>query len=327
MNSRQRFIETMKSGHPDHVPLFEEGIREPVLDLWKSQGHVNGISLGELFKYDQRVEISLDLRPRFDLLSVRKERNYLEILHQKYKTDCEAGMPDGWLSSISNWQKRDYVLMLMVHWGFFQSLGVEDWKTFHDVIYLAIDYPEFVRSVFKIQGEYAAHLTNLILQDVEVDAIVFSEPIGGNHGALISPKMYRDYCKASYQPILDVIDRYKTDVLIWRTYANTRSLLPIILDMGINTLWACECNPYAMNYLNIREEYGLELGLIGGIDLDVIRQGKSAINQELLMNVQPLLEQGKYIPLADGRIREDIPFENYLYYRQLLEAMVLNFSD
>jgi hypothetical protein len=27
---------------------------------------------------------------------------------------------------------------------------------------------------------------------------------------------------------------------------------------------------------------------------------------------------GGYVPLADGRIRVDVPFENYAYYRQLL---------
>jgi hypothetical protein len=33
------------------------------------------------------------------------------------------------------------------------------------------------------------------------------------------------------------------------------------------------------------------------------------------------LKQGGYIPLADGRVREDVPFENYVYYRQLLERV------
>ncbi|MBU0510494.1 MAG: hypothetical protein KKD28_02180 [Chloroflexi bacterium] len=28
--------------------------------------------------------------------------------------------------------------------------------------------------------------------------------------------------------------------------------------------------------------------------------------------------EGGYVPLADGRARADIPYENYAYYRQLL---------
>jgi hypothetical protein len=37
--------------------------------------------------------------------------------------------------------------------------------------------------------------------------------------------------------------------------------------------------------------------------------------------VPPLLAQGGYIPLADGRVRKDVPFANYAYYRRLLEEM------
>jgi len=61
--------------------------------------------------------------------------------------------------------------------------------------------------------------------------------------------------------------------------------------------------------------------LIGGIDLDVLRAGKEAIQREVEEKVPPLLAQGGYIPLADGRVRADIPFENYIYYRGLLEKV------
>jgi hypothetical protein len=34
--------------------------------------------------------------------------------------------------------------------------------------------------------------------------------------------------------------------------------------------------------------------------------------------VPPLLEQGGNIPIADGQVPEEVPFENYVYYRQIL---------
>ena len=77
-----------------------------------------------------------------------------------------------------------------------------------------------------------------------------------------------------------------------------------------------------MDYLDLRGEFGRGLRLIGGIDLDVLRQGKDAICSELERVVPRLLADGGYIPLADGRVREDIPYENYVYYRSLLEEMV-----
>ena len=74
-----------------------------------------------------------------------------------------------------------------------------------------------------------------------------------------------------------------------------------------------------MDYRDIRREFGRNLRLIGGIDLDALRHGKEAIRREIDEKVPPLLADGGYVPVADGRIREDVSFENYAYYRRLLE--------
>jgi uroporphyrinogen decarboxylase len=95
------------------------------------------------------------------------------------------------------------------------------------------------------------------------------------------------------------------------------------LKWGFNCLWACEVNLEAMDYRHLRQEFGRDLRLIGGIDLDAVREGKEAIRREVEGKVPPLLSSGGYVPLADGRVREDVPFENYVYYRQLLTEVTI----
>jgi uroporphyrinogen-III decarboxylase len=200
-------------------------------------------------------------------------------------------------------------------------MGVGDWHRFSEVIYLLKDDPDFVREVLTIQGDFAARLAERVLRQVEVDAVVFSEPIGGNDRPLISPQMYEEFALSSYRPLLDVLCRYGVETIIFRTYANARALVPSILKWGINCLWACEVDVEAMDYADLRREFGRDLRLIGGIDLDALRRGKEAIQREIEEKVPPLLAGGGYVPLADGRVREDVPFENYVYYRQLLEKV------
>jgi hypothetical protein len=324
MNARERFLETMRGGKPDRAPLFDEGFRDDVIEKWQSQGLTDRDQLRDMFHFDQREEISLELRTNCDLRTIARKTNGLDLFHDYLRNKEEVCMPSGWKDHVDRWRKRDHVLMLMVHWGFFQTIGVEDWNTFADHMYLLADYPEFVRSIMGIHGEFASKLTEVILNEVEIDAVIFSEPIGGNHGSLISPKMYREIGMPSYYPILEVLQRYGVDILIWRTYANTRVLLPVALESGINCLWACESNPQAMDYKEIREEFGSGLGLIAGIDLDLLRRNKDSIRDEFENIVPGLNEQGRYAPLADGRVRADIPYDNYLYYRQLLEGHVLS---
>jgi hypothetical protein len=155
-----------------------------------------------------------------------------------------------------------------------------------------------------------------------VDAVIFSEPIGGNEGPLISPEMYENIVLKSYQPVLDVLCRHHVETIIFQTFANARMLIPSILKWGFNGLWACEVNIEAMDYRSIRKEFGRDLRLIGGIDLDALRSSKADIKKEIQTKVPPLLDQGGYIPLADGRVREDVSFENYCYYRELLQSII-----
>jgi hypothetical protein len=317
MTGRERFRETMRHRRPDRVPYFEEGIRGEVLEAWHSQGMAPGLDFSLTFPTDQREEIKPDLDPRPSFRKWPASRSELGAWRRRLDPRDPGRLPGDWSERIRAWRKRDYVLMLRVHRGFFLTMGVGDWRRFSEVIYLLKDDPDFVREALAIQGEFAARFAERVLRQVEVDAVVFSEPIGGNDRPLISPQMYEEFVLSSYEPLLDVLCRYGIDTIIFRTYANVRALVPSILKWGINCLWACEVNIEAMDYVDLRREFGRDLRLIGGIDLDALRRGKEAIQREIEDKVPPLLAGGGYVPLADGRIREDVPFENYVYYRQL----------
>lgn len=57
------------------------------------------------------------------------------------------------------------------------------------------------------------------------------------------------------------------------------------------------------------------------VPLDALRHGKAAIRREIQEKVPPLISEGGYVPLADGRIRQDVPYENYIHYRTLLQEV------
>jgi hypothetical protein len=318
VNSRERFLEVMRQGRPDRVPYFEEGIRAEVLRAWRKQGLASADDLHEMFTHDEREEVEIDGYPHPGFLRWPTSPAGLNGLRRRLKPG-EARLPRGWRKMASSWRARQDVLMLQVHHGFFLTLGVYDWKRFSHVIEALIDRPDYVLEFMRIEADMVARLADRFLSEVRIDAAIFSEPIGGNNGALISPHMYERFVLSSYQPVLDVLRRHGVDVIILRTYANARVLIPSLLKYGFNCLWACETNAAAMDYRSIRAEFGRDLHLIGGIDLDVLRQGREAIQREVEEKVPPLLAGGGYVPLADGRVREDIPFENYLYYRKLLE--------
>jgi len=320
MNSRERFIKTMQYGKPDRVPYFEEGIRTDVLRAWKKQGLSSEAEFARRFPVDKREEVELDPMP--EPKTWPESVVELEDFRKELESKKSGGRARRWTGRARNWRVRDHVLMLRAHRGFFLSMGVYDWRRFADVARLTVKDPELVRQTMKLHGDFAVRAAERVLQEVEIDAAVFTEPIGGNDRPLISPRMYEDFVLTSYEPLLGLLRQHGIETIIFRTFANSRLLVPSILKWGFNCLWACEVNIDEMDYRGLRREFGRDLRLIGGIDLDVLRGDKESIRREIEEKVPPLLEDGGYIPLADGRVREDVPFENYVCYRQLLERLI-----
>jgi len=313
----------MRYDPTDRVPYFEEDIREEVLEVWRSQGLPPGADISRMFSLDTYEQIDPDLDPLPEPAVWPTSLDELDSIRLRLDPDDPNRLADDWTTRVRLWRARHHVLVLRVHNGLFLSMGRDGWQRFREVIYLLADDPGFASEVMRVKGEFAAKLAEKVLAEVEVDAAEFVEPISDNNGPLISPRMYEDLALRSYEPLLAVLGRCGVKTIIYRTFANTRLLLPVVLKHGFNCLWAGEVNTEKMGYRDLRKEFGRELRLIGGIDLDALRCSKEAIRREIMEKVPPLLEEGGYIPMADGRMRVDVPFENYVYYRELLKEVTV----
>jgi uroporphyrinogen decarboxylase len=308
----------MRYGAVDRIPYFEEPLRAPVIEAWNRQGLPPGANPAALFELDRYevLEPSLEPLPAPDMWPATMDE--IPTFRRLLDPDDPSRLPADWQERARDLLRREHVVMLEAHDGLFLSLGVGGWDGFERAVWLLADAPRVVRSVMEEKGQFAADLAARILERTDIDAAIFSEPISDNHGPLISPRMYKELVLPSYRPLFEVLQRHRVDTLIFRTFANSRLLLPCLLDHGFNCLWACEVNTRSMDYREIRREFGRDLRLIGGINLDALRRGSDEIRSEILAKVPPLLRDGGYIPLADGRIREDVRYEDYLCYRRLL---------
>jgi hypothetical protein len=324
MNSRERFCETMAYGSPDRVPYFHEGMEDDVIQEWHKQGLSPTADVYDVFGFDFREDIEPDLEPRFGLRKWPKSLSELDRLQRALDPKERGRLPRRWNSLVDKWRSRDYPLFLRVHRGLFLSMGVAGWKRFKEVMYLTIRDPKFVREAMRIQGVFSALIAERVLKEAEIDGAIFTEPIAENHGPLISPRMYEDLVLRSYEPVLAVLRRYRVATIVLLTFANIGLLIPSILKWGFNCLWACEVSQKGMDYRDLRREFGRNLRLIGGIDLDVLRLSKETIKKEVYEKVPPLLADGGFVPLADGRVRKDVPFEKYVYYRRIFKEVTQN---
>ena len=254
MDSRERFQLTMAYGQPDRVPYFEDGIREDVLDAWQEQGLLSKSTISDLFSFDYREEIMPDMETRPYLREWPQDSSDLSTLIQRLDPADSGRLPARWPEKIKAKRDRGEIVMMRVHRGIFQAMGVADWDRFAELMHLLYDDPALVHEIMAIQADFAVALVDQVLQEVEIDAAIFSETIAGNDGPLISPEMYEEFALAHYDPILEALRGYGVKTIVIRTYANCRALLPAIIKHDFDCLWAVETNPEAMDYRDIRRE-------------------------------------------------------------------------
>jgi hypothetical protein len=176
----------------------------------------------------------------------------------------------------------------------------------------------------QMYGEFVSEVIEQALNKIDVDAVYFSEPIGGKDAPLISPQMYLDVILKSYAPVLQVLKKHNIDIIIFLSYSNIRHLIPMLLEAGFNCLWACETDSPDMDYREIRKEFGTDLSLISGINLNILQLNKSEMEKRLKELILPVIADGGYIPLINARIRRNISYQKYVNYRRILSKILLN---
>lgn len=318
MTSRERFHATMSYGTPDHVPYFEEGLRDDVVEAWRQQGLPPDVSPYELFATDHRERVPVSLEPIPKLDDWKPDSAGVRLLRRRLDPHDPRRWPDDWRDRVKRWRHRDFVLELPLHRGYFLTMQVHTWDGFLRSLFALMDSPELVHEIFAVAKDFSLGILDHVVSGVEVDYVSFSEPIGGNDRPLLSPGRYEEFLIPGYRQLIEAARDAGVNWFCWITFANGRPLLASARKAGFNVLWACEVETHAMDYRSIRSQFGPGLRLIGGIDLDLLLRSPEELEHEVRTKVPPLVEQGGYVPLVDGRIRANVPYENYCRYRRVL---------
>jgi hypothetical protein len=136
--------------------------------------------------------------------------------------------------------------------------------------------------------------------------------------------MFAEFMLPVYERIIAVARSHGCNNILVSTYGNSARLFPSMITAGVSMLWISEAPDLPeLDYRTLRRHFGPTLGLIGGIPLGILREGSmERIEQRLSEIVPPLLREGRYVPLAAGRVREGVSWAAYRRYREVLGGMV-----
>jgi hypothetical protein len=325
MTEKQRFLATLLGGTADRFPFFDLEPSDETVRAWRRQGLPRGTSVSEYFGLELHRDVGLVLRsaPFYrkapDLLSDPKS------FRRHYRPDDRRRYPRGFAKRCERWNRAGHVVHVVASGGgLLQMLGVGDWDTLVAACEALIRRPGPVEELMGRTFDFYCECLDRVLSQVSVDYASLYEPIASNAGPVVSPDMFRRFALPGYRKVLDLLERHDVRLrVLCTTGGDLSSLLPMLVDAGINGFWISNIMSVDMEYSKLRREYGPDVALIGGIDAEVLSRDEAAVRRAVMDTVPPLLASGRYLPCLDDRPRANTSFALYTLYREFLAELAV----
>lgn len=350
MTTRERFSRVLHWQKPDRAPNVDFGYWDETIEAWHKQGlpaHVQSQVDVERYLGLEGVEqipwlpVRNGLFPCYER-KVLEEKSASLIIQDHEGNTCEvlkegASIPRYiryGLETRQDWEKLkaerlDYTLPerigdvkkavqdahatgMPVRFDPGSLYGwLRNWMGVENLSIAIMEEPNWVAEMMEHLTDMTLYLIEKAFPGVQVDMAWWWEDMCYNRGPLLSPAMFEEFMVPRYKRITDSLRSHGVDVNILDCDGRIYELVPGWLRGGINCMFPIEAAHTCP--LKLRELYGEQLLLMGGVNKIPLAKGKDAIDREL-ERLHPLVERGGYIPTVDHRVPPDVSLENYVYY-------------
>ena len=358
MNDRERFLATMNYQERDRCPWWEMWYWKETIERWQEEGLPADVHLEEYFGVDRRddVGVSLGLIPPFKRETLEETDEYEifrrpqdGVICKQFKGNLAGRMPqwlrfpletrEDWETVIKPrlnpnspcryplyweekkriWQERYYPLRIS---GGSIFGWLRNWMGLEGIAKALYDDPEWVQEMMNYIADFVIATVRRAVEEVEIDYVTMWEDMAYKAGPLISPQMFRRFMLEPYKKITSFFHEHGIHLIFVDSDGDSEPLIPLWLEGGVTGFYPIE-RAAGMDPVHLRERFGRQLRLIGGIDKRAMKAGPQAIDAELA-HVAPLVKDGGYIPWCDHLVPPDVPFAHYMYYLKRMKEMTLD---
>ena len=162
-----------------------------------------------------------------------------------------------------------------------------------------------------------ARRTFRMVERLQPEIFCWGEDLCYNHGMLLSPRQFREYCGPIYREQCECAEANGVDMVAVDTDGNIEEFTGIAETYGVNAIYPCEVK--AGNDLFALRESHPEFVFLGGLEKECINEGnEDNIVPEITGKVPALLEQRRYFPNGDHGIQ---PLATYPGLRKFMSLL------
>jgi len=144
-----------------------------------------------------------------------------------------------------------------------------------------------------------------------------------NHGMLISPAHFRQFCSPSYRRIAEVAWDCGADMVAVDCDGNVMELVDLLAECRVNALYPSEVKA-GNDLFELRKRHPHFI-LMGWLEKETVNEGnEDLIGPEIRSKVPALLETGRYFPNGDHGLQPLVTFPNLCRFMTLLHEATGN---
>ena len=148
-----------------------------------------------------------------------------------------------------------------------------------------------------------------------VDVVVEADDLGGQNSTLMSPRTYRELIQPRHQRLFSFIKGQAPVKVFYHTCGAVRSLIPDLIDAGIDILNPVQISAAGMDLHELKQEFGKDLVFWGGgVDTQQVLWTASPgeICDHVRKNIDALAPGGGFVFAAVHDIQANVPPENIM---------------
>lgn len=347
MTPRDRFLAHMNFEPVDRPPLREWGPWTQTRQRWATEGmpeagppqfaecdawHDLGVDFGPWPRFEETVTCQDEdsvthYTYKGVLVRERHERElsmpaFLEYpvkdrkSWEEYKQRYDPASPERLSANLAERARaaRDQGMLLQLSGGretsFFghlrELMGAEE------AMLIMHDDPQLVHEIMDFLADFMIAVYERALAEIVPDLTYMWEDMCYHTASLISPAMFREFMLPGYQKVCGAVKAMGVPFIAVDSDGYTGELNPLWLEGGVDIIYPFEVAAHN-DVVELRQQYGKSLRMMGGLDKRVLVWGKEAIDAELARKI-PVSLEGGYIATIDHSLPPDIPYANFCYF-------------
>ncbi len=180
------------------------------------------------------------------------------------------------------------------------------------------DQPDLLHEISRHWVKLWKSVIEKMNERVRPDMVSLWEDMCGKCGPLIGPRTFEEFMSPYYRELVGFVrNGLGVPITGVDTDGDMTLLIPKFTAAGVNLLWPFEVQA-GMDVLKVRQDWPDQFAIMGGIDKRALAKGRRAIEAEVRRVVPKMLEKGGYVPSIDHNVPPDVPYEDWIYYRDLV---------